>query len=199
MEVELMLKFANSRVARVGAGLLVASAVMAVPVAAQAAPTAATGTLTAGALSNTAPTITPFATDLTGTTQTVDTAVGAWNVTDATGSNAGYSVTVSATAPTVAGSAAGAGTGGSITITPTAATPAAGNPAATGPVANAAQALSPTAATIDNAVAGTGQGEWDFAADNGTTENNLAVVIPGDASAGAYSSTLTFTTAAPVA
>ncbi len=194
-----MLKLTNPRVVRVATGVLVASAFAVVPVAANAAANDADGTLTAGALSNTAPVITPFATGLTGISQTVDTAVGAWNVTDATGSNAGYSVTVAATNPTVDGSAADAGTGGSLTLTPTAATAAAGNPAVTGPVAEDPQALTPTAVTIDNAAAGTGQGEWDFAADNGTTENNLAVVIPGDASAGAYSSTLTFTTAPPVA
>jgi hypothetical protein len=194
-----MSKFMTPQVARIAAGLAVVSAFGAAPVVAQAASTAATGTLSAGALSNTAPVIAPFGTTLTGLTQTVNTALGAWNVTDATGSNAGYSVTVAATAPTVAGSAAGAGIGGSITLTPTAATAAAGNPAAGGPTAKPAQVLSTTAATIDNALAGSGQGEWDFAADNGTTQNNLAVVIPGNASAGAYSSTLTFTTAPPVA
>jgi hypothetical protein len=62
-----------------------------------------------------------------------------------------------------------------------------------------AQLLGTTGATIQDAPAGTGQGQWDSAADNGTTENSLAVVIPGDASAGDYSSTLTYTTAAPVA
>jgi ethanolamine utilization microcompartment shell protein EutS len=147
-------------------------------------------------LTNTAPAITPFTVKLTGLTQTVHTALGAWDVNDATGTGAGYSVTVAATNPTVDGSAAGAGTGASITLTPTTATAATSNPAPTGPVAEPAQTLGPTPSTIDNAPAGTGQGEWDFAADNGTNEN-LAVVIPGDASAGAYSSTLTFTTAPP--
>jgi hypothetical protein len=66
-----------------------------------------------------------------------------------------------------------------------------GNPAATGPVAMP-QVLS----TIASAFAGTGQGGWDFAADSGVAKR-LAVVIPGDASAGAYQSTLTFTTAPP--
>jgi hypothetical protein len=56
---------------------------------------------------------------------------------------------------------------------------------------------SSTGATIQDAPAGTGQGQWNSAADNGATENSLAVVIPGDASAGAYQSTLTFTTAPP--
>jgi hypothetical protein len=45
---------------------------------------------------------------------------------------------------------------------------------------------------------GTGHGEWNFTADTGTA-NSLAVLIPGNAHAGSYSSTLTFTTAPPAA
>ena len=186
----------NSRVARIVAGLAVVSAFAVAPMAAQAADadTAATGTLSAGLLAHTAPAITAFSTALTGVNQTVNTAVGAWNVNDARGSNVGYSITVAATAPTVGGSASGAGTSGSLTMTSTTATAATGNPAATGPVTSAAQLLSPTAATIAKAAATTGQGQWNF-----PTAGNLAVVIPGDASAGAYSSTLTYTTAPYVA
>ena len=172
------------------------------PMAAQAADTPLTGTLSAGLLSNTAPAITPFTATLSGVNQTKLTAVGSWSVTDATGSNAGYSVTVAASAPVVTapgGDVAYEGTGGTLTLTPKTTTAAAGNPADTGPVAQAAQLLGTTGATIQDAPAGTGQGQWDSAADNGTTENSLAVVIPGDASAGDYSSTLTYTTAAPVA
>ena len=134
------------------------------PIAARAADTSLSGTLTGGSLSNTAPTITPFGTTLTGLTQTVHTAVGAWSVTDATGSNGGYSVTVAATAPTVDGQTAGTGTGGSITLTPATASAASLNPASAGPRAESRKAPSTTAATIENAPAGTGQGEWDFAA-----------------------------------
>jgi len=152
----------------------------------------------AGSLSNTAPPITAFAARLTGRNQTVRTTVGAWSVTDARGSNAGYSVTVAAGAPTVNGSSAAAGTGGSLTLTPTTATAASGNPPSTAPVPAPAQILSSTASTIENAPAGTGQGQWNFAADAGSVES-LAALIPGDASAGSYSSTLTFTTAAPAA
>jgi hypothetical protein len=191
------MSFSNLRVLRVAAGLAVLSAFAVLPIAAQAAESNLEGTLSGGALSNTAPTITPFAATLSGVTQTITTKVGAWEVTDATGSNAGYSVTVAATAPTVGGSAAGAGTGSSVTFTPATATAAAGNPAAAGPVATTAQTLSPTAATIENAPAASGQGGWDFAADG--AGKSLAVVIPGNASAGAYSSTLTFTTAPPAA
>jgi hypothetical protein len=52
-----------------------------------------------GSFENTAPAIDHFSATLTGRTQTVDAAVGPWSVTDATGSNTGYVVTVAATAP----------------------------------------------------------------------------------------------------
>jgi hypothetical protein len=149
-----------------------------------------------GPLSNTAPAIASFTARLTGLDQTVHTTLGAWSVTDARGTDAGYSVSVSASAPTVNGSLTAAGTGASITLTPGTATRATGNPATSGPVKRAAQVLSTTPVTIDNAPAGTGQGEWDFAADPGGNPS-LAIVIPGNASAGTYSSTLTFTTAPP--
>ena len=150
----------------------------------------------AGAISNTAPEIEPFSATLTGLTRTVRTGVGAWSVTDATGTGAGYSVTVTATPPTVNGSVARAGTGGFLTLTPRTATAATGNPAPTGPVARSAQVLGTAATTIQNAPPGTGQGEWGFAADAGE-DASLAVRIPGDAGAGTYSTTLTFTTAPP--
>jgi len=187
----------STRVVRTAASLAVLGMFAVAPMAAQAADTPLTGTVTGGALANTAPVVAPFSATLTGLTQTVNTTVGSWNVTDATGSNAGYSVTVAATDPSVNDSPAGAGTGSSIALTPSMATAAALNPASTGPVAASAQTLSSTPATIENAPAGTGQGEWDFAADSGSTKS-LAVVIPGDASAGAYTSTLTFTTAPAV-
>lgn len=191
-----MSRFPNSRAARVAIGFAVVSAVAAVPVA-QAANTDATGTLTGGSLSNTAPAITAFGATLTGVNQTVNTAVGSWSVTDATGTNDGYSVTVAASVPRVDNVVADAGTGGSLTLTPPTATAAEGNSNASGPIAEGAQLLSTSAATIENAAAGTGQGAWDFAGDV-DDEQSLAVVVPADASAGAYSSTLTYTTAAAV-
>jgi hypothetical protein len=90
------------------------------PIAAQAAGTNATGALSAGALSNTAPAITPFIATLTGANQTVSTAVGAWSVTDATGSSPGYTVSVSAGAPSVNGTSLAASLGSTwLTLTPT--------------------------------------------------------------------------------
>lgn len=185
----------NSRVARIVAGLAVASAFAVAPMAAQAADTAATGTLTGGSLSNNAPAITAFTATLTGVNQTVTTAVGATTLVDARGTNAGYTVTVASSVPTVGGVAADAGTGGSIKLTPGAATATAGNAASTTPTVAAQQTLSTTASTIYSSTASApvapAEGSWDLA-----SGNNLAIVIPGNAKAGAYSSTLTYTTAA---
>jgi Ice-binding-like len=149
-----------------------------------------------GTLSNTAPPITPFTLKLSGLNSTVHADVGAWNVTDDTATNAGYAITVAASPPTVNGSAAAAGTGGSLLLTPPTATAAPGNPAGTGPSASPTQTLGIAPTTIENAAPGTGQGQWNFAPDPGApTPGSLAILIPGDASAGAYSTTLTFTTA----
>ena len=190
-----MSKLLVPHVVRAAAGVAALVALAVVPVAAQAGTTDATGTLTSGSLSNTMPAITPFSATLTGTTQTINTNVGAWSVTDARGTSLGYNVTASATAPTVGGVAADAGTGATLALTPKTATKASGNTAGTiGPVATpGAVPLTTVAATIQSAAALTGQGQWDFAAD--TTAGSLAVVIPGDAKPGTYSSTLTFTTA----
>ncbi len=148
----------------------------------------------AGPLTNTAPAIAPFAATLTGVSQTVRTAVGAWSVDDERGTGAGYTVTVSASEPTVDGRASATGTGSQLTLTPVTPTPGPGNTAA-GPVAvTSPQTLGSTASTIATATAGTGQGVWNFPADTGSTKN-LAVGIPGDASSGVYRSVLTFTTA----
>lgn len=149
-----------------------------------------------GVLSSTAPAITAFSGMLTGVTRTIRTAVGGWSVTDATGGNDGYAVTVSATAPTVDGSTARAGTGASLTLTPTTAQPHAGNPATVGPTSTSAQLLGPSAATIATAAPGAGRGTWDFPADTAAARS-LAVLVPGNASTGSYASTLTFTAAPP--
>jgi hypothetical protein len=148
---------------RAAVALGVASAFALAPIAAQAADTNSTGTLTAGALSNTAPAITPFTATLTGVNQTVDTAVGAWDVNDATGASPGYTVTVSAGAPSINATSLAGSLGLTwLTLTPTTATADPSNPApaSTHPVATATpQALGATAATIDSAAVNTGSGE----------------------------------------
>jgi len=203
-----MLKFLSPRVTRVAAGLAAISAFAVAPMAAQAAPSDATGTLTGGSLTNTAPAFTPFSTTLTGLAQTENTAVGTWDVADATGSDDGYSITVSATRPTVdadgvGGAAATVVVGSTLKLYPTTAAAVGGN-TNTAPVAGAAQNLDvdgvgdPTASTIQNAPVGTGQGPWNFPEDAGAA-TGLEVVIPGNATPGAYLSTLTYTTAGPAA
>src|ERR1700689_5295820 len=179
-----MTMFSFPRSSRIIAGVFVASAFAAAPMAAQAATTNATGTLSAGGLSVVAPAITPFTATLTGVNQTVSTAVGPWNLTDAIG---GTSI---------------AGSLGStwLALTPTTSTNDPSNPAApsTHPVAIAGPlAVGATAVTIENAAVNTGAGKWDFAADTGGVQN-LSVTIPGNAAPGAYSDTLTYTIAAGV-
>jgi hypothetical protein len=193
-----MKKFSTPRVARIAAGLAVASAFVVAPMVAQADTTVATGTIGAGALSEVAPAITPFTASVTGVNQSVNAAVGAWTLTDAIGDGAAYNVSVSAGAPTI-GSTSIAGSLGTtwLALTPGTVAPDASNPApaSTHPVAVAGPvAVGATAATIENAAVNTGAGRWDFAA-NAT---GLAVTIPGDAQAGAYSDTLTYTIAAGV-
>jgi len=184
----------NSRVARIVAGLAVVSAFAVAPMAAQAADTDVTGTLGAGTLTFVTPTIGSVSTTLTGANQTLTPAVGAWSITDASGSDDGYSITVAASVPTVGGVTADAGTGGTLTLTAPTATPRAGNPllAADGPLPQGTtHVLSTTAVPIENAAAGKGQGSWDF------TAGTMSVVIPGDANAGVYLSTMTYTQSTP--
>jgi hypothetical protein len=119
----------------------------------------------------------------------VNTNVGAWNFVDATESGLGYNVTVQASVPSVIGGAAG--TGGSIALTPTAVTAEVGNDAVAPAAVGAGANLIGGTETLYTAVTTSGQGRWNAAA--GT--NSLHVGIPSDAEAGAYSSTLTFTTA----
>ena len=205
-----MFTILDRRISRAAAGLAVIGAFVVAPMAAQAADTSPTGTDTSGVLSPgyltfSVPTLGSFDTTLTGVTQTVHTTVGGWNITDARGSHAGYSVNVTASQPQI-GTTGATLPADSITISPTVASATSGNVDTTAPVTGAsttqagtplAVQLSGTAATIDNATTDTGEGSWDFAADSGSVKS-LAVVIPSDTTAGTYGSTLTFTAAAKV-
>jgi hypothetical protein len=201
--------FSAPRLTRAAIGLAAVSAFAIAPMAAQALPGDLSGTLGAGSLTNSTPVLTDFGSvTLNGVAQDVYTPVGTMNVNDATGSDAGYTVSVEATAPKVDGDAALAGTNGSIMMTPQAITATSGNANANPPVPSTATPtqIIATPFTLDTAAPNAGQGSWDTRADSTTspgpgvgsshaTGNSLHVVIPGDASAGAYTSTLTFTTA----
>jgi hypothetical protein len=214
--------FSSPRLTRAAIGLAAVSAFAVAPMAAQAdsGSNNLTGALTgASAVTIVAPTFGVFDTTLTGVTQTAYTRVNAWSVTDATGAAPGWSVNVSATLPTDTNSHALPAS--SIELTPTLAAANAGNPSSLVPYTGAGKSGSigaqvalpttgaitgPTSVTIDNAPAGRGDGEWDFGADTGTPgltagaggPTNLAVVIPGNAKAGTYTSSVTFTTAVTV-
>ena len=115
-----MTKFSNPRGLRIILGMAVASAFAAAPIAAQADTTNATGTLTAGGLSVSAPPITPFTASLTGVNETVNTAVGAWNLTDAIGDGAAYNVSVSSGVPSINGTSIAGSVGDTwMALTPT--------------------------------------------------------------------------------
>jgi hypothetical protein len=184
-----------------GVTLGVVCAFAAAPLAARADTTTVTGTLSAGGLSVAAPPITPFTATLTGVNQTVSTAVGAWNLTDAIGDGAAYNVSVSAGAPSVGGTSIAGSLGSTwLALTPTTSVRDVNNPApaSTHPVAIAgALAVGATAVTIENAAVNTGAGKWDFAPDTGGLQS-LSITIPGNALPGAYSDTLTYTIAAGV-
>jgi hypothetical protein len=204
--------FSSPRLARAAIGLAAVCAFAVAPMAAQAANTTGptgtdtSGQVSAGDLTFSAPALGSFDTTLTGVSQTAHATVGDWNITDARGSHAGYSVMVKASVPTV-GTAGATLPDGSITITPTKASATDGNTGTTAPVTGAGttQASTPpgvnliagTATAIDNATTNTGEGSWAFTGDSGDVKS-LAVVIPSDTTAGTYGSTLTFTAAAKV-
>jgi hypothetical protein len=196
-----MTKCSIPRGLRIIAGMAVASAFAAAPIAAQADSTVATGTLTAGGLSVVAPAIAAFSATLTGVNQTVNTAVGTWNLTDAIGDGAAYNVSVSAGAPAINGTSIAGSLGSTwLALTPTTSARDLSNPApnSTHPVAIAGSlAVGATAVTIENAAVNTGAGKWVFVGDTGGVQN-LAVTIPGNAVPGSYTDTLTYTIAAGV-
>jgi hypothetical protein len=209
--------FSTPRITRAAIGLAAVSAFAVAPMAAQAAITSqstAQATLDAGAMTIAAPLITAYQTTLTGLTVSPTTPVGTWNVTDATGSNLGWNVTVKATDPKTADHPAGAdpiadpavpghamspNAGNPLSLTAGPATPTSSGNGATAPVSDTIQALSPgTAETVAHtAQVAQGEGSWDFLGTVGVPQL-LTVVIPADATAGVYTSTLTFTVAAGV-
>ena len=196
------LKRLTPHILQITAGLAMLCAFAVAPVAAQASEsesktTEAKYTLEGGPLTITAPAIAPFTATLKGTAQVAKTAVGAWTINDARGSNAGYSVTVEASPvevlPAGAEAPEAAAAGSQLAITGTQATEQE-ELGYTAPVPNVtSQPLSQTPVTIQNAPAGSGQMQWNVPAGAEAME----VVIPGNAVLGVYSSTLTFTTSSP--
>jgi hypothetical protein len=184
--------------------LALLAAAFAVPATAQAATSTDTTsvTLTAGALSFTA---NPLASDfpstaLTGATQTVRTPFSDWSVKDATGSGAGWNVTLAASRFSNAG-ATNTLPLGSLNYTPAAATPTKVDPLNLSlppivqlptPPATAYTLDSGSGVKVVSALAGTGAGEWSFDQQN-LAGGDLALTIPANAIADTYTSTITET------
>jgi WxL domain surface cell wall-binding len=167
------------------------------PAAAAASGASTSITLGGGSLSfSTTPSASNFAnTTLTGSQQTIHTNFANWGVTDATGSNAGWHVTFAATQFSD-------GNGhtlpdGSLVLTAPAVS-ASGINLAVPPVLqgvtftldNANNASAP----IVHALALTGQGAWTMTQAN-LLGGDLALTVPANATAGTYTSNLTFTLA----
>ncbi len=195
------LKRYTPRILQATLGLLVLCAFAVVPMTAQAAANAVqlNGTIEAGPTTMSTPTVAAFTATLTGQTQSVRTSVGPWAITDASG-GVGYAVLLAASEPTVENSVPKAGTEGGITFEAQTAAPAAGNHAAAPVRTEGEVPLSATGTTVEEAVAGTGQGVWNVPGDvvAGANEGSVKVTLGGDMWAGAYASTLTFTIEDPV-
>jgi hypothetical protein len=143
---------------------------------------------------STTPSASDFAsTALTGAQQTIHTNFANWGVNDARGSGAGWHVTFQASQFT--------GTGpitlptSSLVLTTPVVTPSGINLAAPPVTQGATFTLdSGSAVAIVHALALTGQGSWTMTQSN-AGGGDLALTIPADASAGTYTSNLTFTLA----
>jgi hypothetical protein len=168
---------------------------VACPASALAAGNTTSINLTGGTLSfSTTPSASDFATTaLTGAQQTINTNLASWGVDDATGSGAGWHVTMEASQFS--------GTGGitlptgSLALTTPVVTPAGIN-LAVPPLAQGATFTldNGSAVTVVDALAGTGQGAWTMTQSN-LAGGDLALTVPADAAAGTYTSDLTFTLA----
>lgn len=136
-------------------------------------------------------------TALTGLVKTVTTGTGTWAVNDARGSLLGWNVKIRATRFATADATPIKLPAGSLTYAGVGAsdiTAGAGQLSSTAPVAvTVAAAIDSDSTTSDqaiaNAVLGGGGGQWNFAAKTA----GLTLVIPADAKAGTYTSTITTT------
>jgi hypothetical protein len=168
--------------------------------------TTGTVSLTAGSLTQTSPSSLTWTTTLNGSNQSlVDTTSGdqQYTVNDATGSGAGWHVTVSATTFTN-GSATFANTGtfvtnGSVTSVTATAAPTATctgtctlpSNLTTYPVAITTAASSPTPVTIYDTAASSGMGQIIIGGSAQPDPVGWWVNVPASASAGSYTSTIT--------
>ena len=216
-----IIKRRSASLAAAGALVLggVASAAIAGPTSAEAAtctatvgtPCVITGTadMTAGVLSAIVPGSLTWAATLNGLgQQLVDTTAAdqGYTVDDATGSSAGWHVTVSATTFTTGTatlpdtgsfSTTGSITSATATTAPSQACTSAGdctlpnNTATVYPVAVTTAATTPTPVTVYNATAASGIGSTDIGGSTSTNPVGWWLHVPGTTTPGSYSSTIT--------
>lgn len=179
---------AKTRLAKAGGVAALALLLAAVPTAAFANDTVGTATLTGGALSLVTPDAVAFSATLTGSDQSVPASQDI-DVVDGTGSASGWNVTLTSTTfssgsnELAADAATDQGASGScdagVTCT------LADNSATSYPVAVPAADVAPTAVRIQSAASGTGMGGQ-------TWTHNMALDVAGNAVAGTYTSTWTY-------
>ena len=157
------------------------------PVTAEAATATATGTVTAGTLSLTTAATPAFSVTLDGTDKTPTYTVPS-TAEDATGSGAGWNLTITSTPFSTGGGTPRTLSTSASTITGVtnvcATTCTAASNATAYPVSVPAAATPPTAVKYYNAAADTGMGRF-------TNTPTVAVSVPANAYAGTYTSTLT--------
>jgi len=179
---------ARITVAKAAGVVAVALLSLAAPSAAFANSTTGTATLTPGSLSVLTPVAVSFSGTLSGTNQTVS-ANQSINVIDGTGSASGWNLSLTSTTFSSgsthlgisAASDQGASGGCDADVTCT----LANNAATSYPVAIPAGATAPTAVRILSAAIGSGSGAQ-------TWTHFMALAVPGNAAAGTYSSTWTY-------
>lgn len=162
---------------------------LAVAGAAQAETDTTSAQLDAGTASMTAPTFSDFTnTTLNGSAQSKTTAVSDWAVNDARGNGAGWEVTMAASALSTGGGTPITMTGATVTVSAPDVAPTDVANTSTPPAVLGGDILAGSVKVAD-ADAGEGLGAWSLS--QGATD--LALGIPADARAGAYTSTITTT------
>lgn len=186
-----MLKHSRKGTKALARAAAVAGIFVALPAGSALAATDTSGVTVTGASNTlTAPTFGDFAgATLDGTRQSLSTSVASWNVSDNRGTGAGWSVTVSASQPQTA-DATPVVMPSSATLTLTAPDVSATDTqnGSTAPTVVGGNLLGGTI-SLATAGADAGMGSWDFA----QAATDLAIVVPSETKAGAYTSTVTTT------
>jgi hypothetical protein len=184
-----MFKFPSGRTARAALGVSVLAALAPVAVAQATTQDVTVAVSGASSVVLSAPTYGNFAAvTLNGSAQDTSASVSAWNVNDATGTGAGWSVNVSADVPHNADSSK-TQSGAAMTLAAPTAAAADNTNTATAPAVAGGDILSNGGVNVADAAPGSGQGAWSLA--QGSAD--LTLTVPADTLADSYTSTITTT------